>query len=81
MNRLEITVKFHISYVGTEAEMMAWCKDIGIEPSWLSHIRWLAEEEGLMGIVDDGYEIVAAQPAQEAPGSTEAPPRDSRDGE
>lgn len=65
MDRLEITVKFHVSFVGTEAEAMSWCRDVGIEPSWLGYIRWLASEEGLMGIVDDEYEIVAAALAKE----------------
>lgn len=65
MERLEITVKFHVSFVGTEAEAMAWCRDIDIEPSWLEYIRWLAGEEGLMGVVDDAYEIVSARAALE----------------
>jgi hypothetical protein len=58
---MEITVKFRVSNFGTEADAIQWCKDIGAEPSLLGYIRWLAAEEGLMGCVDDGYEIIAAE--------------------
>jgi len=62
---MEITVKFRVSNFGTEAEAMSWCKDIGVEPSLLGYIRWLASEEGLMGIVEDEYEIVGAEMLRE----------------
>lgn len=58
---MEITVKFRVSCFGTEEDAVEWCRDIGVEPSLLGYIRWLAEEEGLMGCVEDGYEIVAAE--------------------
>lgn len=58
---IEITVTFRVSHFGTESEAIAWCREIGVEPSLLGYIRWLAEEEGLMGVVDDGYEITTAE--------------------
>ncbi len=54
---LEITVRFRIKNTGTREEMHQWCKDIGVSPSLISYVRWLANEEGLMGIVEDGYVI------------------------
>lgn len=57
---MEITVTFRVSCFGTEADAVEWCREIGVEPSLLGYIRWLAEEEGLMGVVEDGYEITAA---------------------
>jgi len=61
---LEITVKFRIKNCGTLAEMCEHCKDIGIRPSALNYVRWLASEEGLMGIVEDGYVITDAVEVQ-----------------
>lgn len=58
---MEITVKFRVSNFGTEEDAVKWCRDIGAEPSLLGYIRWLAEEEGLMGVVEDGYEITSAE--------------------
>ncbi len=54
---LEITVKFRIKNTGTRQEMYQWCRDIGVSPSLISYVRWLASEEGLMGIVEDRYVI------------------------
>jgi hypothetical protein len=58
---MTITVTFRVSNFGTESDAIAWCREIGVEPSLLGYVRWLAEEEGLMGIIDDGYEITAAE--------------------
>jgi hypothetical protein len=59
---MEITVKFRVSNFGSPGDAIGWCRDIGEEPSLLGYIRWLAGEEGLMGgVVDDGYEITAAE--------------------
>ena len=57
---VEITVKFRIKNTGTREQMYQWCRDIGISPSAISYVRWLASEEGLMGIVEDGYVITNA---------------------
>ncbi len=62
---MEITVKFRVSNFGTEADAVAWCREVGVAPSLLGYIRWLAAEEGLMGIVEDEYEIVGAQVLRE----------------
>ena len=61
---LEITVKFRIKNTGTQEEMYQWCRDIDIPVSALSYVRWLANEEGLMGIVEDGYVITNAKIVQ-----------------
>lgn len=57
---LEITVKFRIKHLGTLDDLMQFCRDIDIDPSPLVYARWLANEEGLMGIVEDGYVITNA---------------------
>ena len=61
---LEITVKFRIKNIGTREEMHQWCRDIGIPVSALSYVRWLVSEEGLMGIVEDGYVVTNANGVQ-----------------
>lgn len=61
---LEITVKFRFKNYGTVEDMLDWCKAIGVRPSLINYVRWLADEEGLIGIVEDGHVITRVTTVQ-----------------
>ena len=56
----EFTVRFRIKIYGGTQELVDASQDHGKDPTLLDYIKWLAELEGLMGIVEDGYTIIDA---------------------
>lgn len=59
---LKLTVEFIFNDVGaTEADVLITCRQMGIEPSLISYVCWLVENEGLFGIVEDEYNIVKVE--------------------
>lgn len=61
MITLKITVEYEFTEASTRNEMLAWCKGLGIEPTLLNYIKWLADQEGLIGIIEDGYTLVKVE--------------------
>jgi hypothetical protein len=58
---VEITVRMYVN-VG-DAELAVYDSQYMGEgkPSLLKYIRWLAENEGLLGVVEDDFKIISAK--------------------